>query len=564
MKKSLISALLLTACLGLTACQNKPVNSTSSTSENIEISASVSEVSVSEPVSVSVEPETNEPVVIDNGFVKLTDDEKVFYNEFIKQQYNYGFLMSNYSDARYVDLSNVFYNGDLEGESVTEEDYARYYELTGEEEIYVSLCKISYDRMDEIVYDRTGYHYSEMNYGLYNDDLGVYDYDNQMMYMARGDVNYFSYDVVDGYHPDENTVVLLLYPSDEFDYYGKAGLHTARKELALKVENDHIYFLSCRELIDEDLIMENCYDLVVPYYGSCSVYSYAPKQGNYDVTFKVVVDGDIAHVFGGQYDNNIIDKTFTQIVEMGFDDYNNDGCLDMVAICEYMQENNEYGYDYKVYTGTEYGYFYYDEEMSNYAKERTPELTVESTFDTLKGPVGGWEFWKEKYIDAIENSEFGPDDIQGYTYIYLDDNEVPELVAVGSYEALGNQIISCHMGMISTLQTQRLWFTYLPGTGLLDNRDGNMGFYYDYIYRLTDAGFEYCAHGSNEMTFGENGETEATKFIWDDKEVSEEEYYSSLEKVFDYNCEWGGYDYYHLLTREEILSLMKGEYSKSF
>ena len=73
---------------------------------------------------------------------------------------------------------------------------------------------------------------------------------------------------------------------------------------------------------------------------------------------------------------------------------------------------------------------------------------------------------------------------QGYTLIYLDNDDIPELVEVGKSEASGVRIVNYSNGSVHVNGLSRLYFTYIEGKNLLCNSDGLMDSYYDYIYLI--------------------------------------------------------------------------------
>ena len=89
--------------------------------------------------------------------------------------------------------------------------------------------------------------------------------------------------------------------------------------------------------------------------------------------------------------------------------------------------------------------------------------------------------WQDAYLEYLDAN---PAEDGGYSYalIYVDDDDIPELVIDTGFEAGGCQILTCHDGKIDELQTARLYFTYIEKENKLNNCDGHMGYYYDVIY----------------------------------------------------------------------------------
>lgn len=76
------------------------------------------------------------------------------------------------------------------------------------------------------------------------------------------------------------------------------------------------------------------------------------------------------------------------------------------------------------------------------------------------------------YLDA-----FGHADSLHITYrlIYVDEDEIPELMIDKGFEAGGCLIVTFHDGVLDEWQSGRLNVTYIEKGNLICNSDGNMG-----------------------------------------------------------------------------------------
>ena len=145
--------------------------------------------------------------------------------------------------------------------------------------------------------------------------------------------------------------------------------------------------------------------------------------------------------------------------------------------------------------------------------------------------------WKGIYADFLENGIENEIDYMepgwrnSYTlgFIYLNQDDIPELVISSGYEAAGNIICTIQDGKVNYLQTARLGFFYKDHGNMLDNCDGNMGYYHDYVYSIGNEGFELKCEGTNNEVYGENGPTGDMEYALNGKSVSEEEYYKTLD-----------------------------------
>lgn len=120
---------------------------------------------------------------------------------------------------------------------------------------------------------------------------------------------------------------------------------------------------------------------------------------------------------------------------------------------------------------------------------------------------------------------------QPYSFIYINDDAIPELVIQGDCEASGNIICTFINNEVVDFQTTRLHFSFLPKQNLLNNSGGNTGVYYDRIYSILDKDFVLVNDGEwNEVS--DNGNV-SYKYSWNGQEVSSDEYDHCLTQVYD-------------------------------
>lgn len=154
------------------------------------------------------------------------------------------------------------------------------------------------------------------------------------------------------------------------------------------------------------------------------------------------------------------------------------------------------------------------------------------------GPAEDKEFemqdWQVAYAAYIEEDPYG--DENTYSLIYVDEDDIPELVIDTGYEAGGCEILTFYNGEIDVLQTDRLTFFYIEKQNLLNNAAGHMGFYYDYIYSIENGKWVDKATGEYWEYWPEGAETYddiVFEYEWNGKRVGEEEYEESTNAVFD-------------------------------
>ena len=95
--------------------------------------------------------------------------------------------------------------------------------------------------------------------------------------------------------------------------------------------------------------------------------------------------------------------------------------------------------------------------------------------------------YQKLYGDYIKNVLTYDELIDGYgswEYIYLDADDIPELVLYGSYLYEGNCILSVQNGKVLKQDLGDFGILYIPRSGLLYNDFGGGGMYYTTVYRL--------------------------------------------------------------------------------
>lgn len=144
----------------------------------------------------------------------------------------------------------------------------------------------------------------------------------------------------------------------------------------------------------------------------------------------------------------------------------------------------------------------------------------------------GADSWKEAYIDYI-NSDGGL--IFAYALIYLDDDDIPELYLSGATEADGDRI--CTIGADGSVV--ECWLSriggasYIEGSGLFCNFNGNFGVYSLTFYQLQNGQFQTLnEYGMQSEGLDDSGEY-VFLYSWNDAEVSEEAFYENWNAIMD-------------------------------
>lgn len=175
----------------------------------------------------------------------------------------------------------------------------------------------------------------------------------------------------------------------------------------------------------------------------------------------------------------------------------------------------------------------------------------------------------QRYVDELDDEA-----VRGCMLAYLDEDDIPELIVIGDYEAAGQMIVTCRDGELIENYIGRLGgLSYVEKQNFYRNSNGHMGYYYDEFYRLVDGeqtviisgeyGDQYDDEGNliwNEEDYPEQ------EYSWDGVSCSEEEYYDAIDKFvkntvgdveFRYVDCYGGDLYYNMLDAYEGMKYRK-------
>lgn len=152
-----------------------------------------------------------------------------------------------------------------------------------------------------------------------------------------------------------------------------------------------------------------------------------------------------------------------------------------------------------------------------------------STPVPTRAPV---QTWKSAYQAYILNHL---QDMMTYCLIYVDQDDIPELVIHTGAEAGGCQILTWHDGLLDVLQTRRLGFTYREWENLLCNSDGHMGYYYDDVYEIRDGRWRLIAYGEYDNPEGWDEEQQryiCNHYVFNGQTMTQQEYMNALNRVY--------------------------------
>lgn len=180
-----------------------------------------------------------------------------------------------------------------------------------------------------------------------------------------------------------------------------------------------------------------------------------------------------------------------------------------------------------------------DEESTDPIYIIEPELTQDDTYE-----MQDWQAAYVEYIDGLEQKEY-----YKCSLIYVDDDDIPELVITTNIEADGCYILTFHNGEVDVLRTARLNFYYIEKQNLINNSDGHMGYYYDIVYSIENGKWVCVAVGEWTETYVVEDDALVYRYEWEGEEVKEEVYEAKLDEIFD----WKQAKYPEYVKSDEML-----------
>lgn len=265
-------------------------------------------------------------------------------------------------------------------------------------------------------------------------------------------------------------------------------------------------------------------------------------------------------------------EVFVQVQAVSFPDYNGDGYEDIITICTYQPDVGGPYDEVRIYEGSAEGVFVLQRELSWEAGEALAEKSIFGVLGFLGAgraenqagePVTGTgDTWQKAYIENIE-SKRGKQMNEGYALIYLDDDEIPELVEIGTCAAAGCRVVHYHDGAAYEAQLSRLNFTYIEKSGLLCNSDGHMDYYYDIVYSLEGGILAPIASGLwgwlDESVYGQFDESGNPLYVyeWNGVRMEQAEYEEELNKIYDTSKMQQGYIWDEWYTEDEMTELLR-------
>ena len=228
-----------------------------------------------------------------------------------------------------------------------------------------------------------------------------------------------------------------------------------------------------------------------------------------DATFEIEKDGKTYEKLPGYEKNNIRkDKVFQSVDAVSFQDCNSDNADDIIIINSY-KVNKNVKTESRIYIQGSDQKFTLDKDLSTRVNENGSLATVADIVDYLKqeesntaeisskseqknsGQEASSDEWKQAYINWVNQR---PD----WTYVLFDVNgdDIPEIAAIGTCMADGGAVATYANGEVQELQTYRAGIFYMQGQNAIDNEDGNMGNYYDRVFKIEDGKWVQIGDGA--------------------------------------------------------------------
>ena len=179
-------------------------------------------------------------------------------------------------------------------------------------------------------------------------------------------------------------------------------------------------------------------------------------------------------------------------------------------------------------------------ESTDVQKKSTPEAPTdpEPTQDVIPNPGTVEEpttpEWKTAYLNFIESKK---DSHISFALVYIDDDDIPELYLRGICEAEGDSICSYKNGAVIEQSLKRVGGgRYVEKSGAVINQNGNMGYCYTHVYKLTSDGFALTFSAlsvENVEHLGNNEYNISYEYSVENKPVSESEYNAAVGAAFN-------------------------------
>lgn len=165
--------------------------------------------------------------------------------------------------------------------------------------------------------------------------------------------------------------------------------------------------------------------------------------------------------------------------------------------------------------------------------------------------------WVNNYLEIINSAEAG----KSFQLFYVNDDDIPELMVVGRYNAEGTKIYTAAAdGSISSVNCSLNGITYSEHQNLMCDAGGSMDVFYHNIYHIEDGKFvmhyqgKYGAEDNTQVEVSPDG-SPIYQYVWSGESVPKDEYYMLLYNA--YPVERAKNPYEELMSGEQATAAIK-------
>lgn len=156
---------------------------------------------------------------------QLKEEELRYFEQYLNQADNYGFLLSEYKTPEYLNLNEVFYSGaGLEQSAMTGEERDAFLNAVGQTDIMTDMVRLDKKQIDAFLLDKTGLTLDQMKTGLGWVYLPQYD----RYYTQHGDTNIRSFFCPKG--EADGNLYRIWCLSDGYTQFSQECMVTLKKE----------------------------------------------------------------------------------------------------------------------------------------------------------------------------------------------------------------------------------------------------------------------------------------------------------------------------------------------
>lgn len=156
---------------------------------------------------------------------QLKEEELRYFEQYLNQADNYGFLLSEYKTPEYLNLNEVFYSGaGLEQSAMTGEERDAFLNAVGQTEIMTDMVRLDKKQIDAFLLDKTGLTLDQMKTGLGWVYLPQYD----RYYTQHGETNIRSFFCPKG--EADGNLYRIWCLSDGYTQFSQECMVTLKKE----------------------------------------------------------------------------------------------------------------------------------------------------------------------------------------------------------------------------------------------------------------------------------------------------------------------------------------------